>query len=158
MNEPTITELVARSHANAVAHGWYETWPDGATKAHEVNIPEKLALIHWEISEALEAWRENGTIRRCPHCNGTGRCDECRDRGASDGACTNGCVNGFMAMWREPGDVVEGKPEGFVVELADAVIRIADLCGALGLDLSVAVEAKHAYNVQRPFRHGGKLA
>lgn len=35
------------------------------------------------------------------------------------------------------------------VELADAVIRIADLAGALDLDLSGAIEAKLAYNKTR---------
>lgn len=36
------------------------------------------------------------------------------------------------------------------VELADAVIRIADLAGALGLDLGGAIAEKMAYNAQRP--------
>lgn len=36
------------------------------------------------------------------------------------------------------------------VELADAVIRIADLAGALGLDLGGAIAAKLAYNLTRP--------
>lgn len=35
------------------------------------------------------------------------------------------------------------------VELADAVIRIADLAGALGLNLGDAVAEKMAYNAQR---------
>lgn len=35
------------------------------------------------------------------------------------------------------------------VELADAVIRIADLAGALGFDLGGAIAAKMAYNAQR---------
>lgn len=35
------------------------------------------------------------------------------------------------------------------VELADALIRIADLAGALGLDLGGAVVEKLAYNAQR---------
>lgn len=35
------------------------------------------------------------------------------------------------------------------VELADAVIRVADLCGALGLDLGGAIVEKLAYNKQR---------
>jgi len=36
------------------------------------------------------------------------------------------------------------------VELADAVIRIADLAGALGLDLGGAIAEKMAYNSVRP--------
>jgi len=39
---------------------------------------------------------------------------------------------------------------GTEVELADAVIRIADLCGAYGLDLGAAIADKMAYNAQRP--------
>lgn len=35
------------------------------------------------------------------------------------------------------------------VELADAVIRIADLAGALGYDLTSAVQEKMAYNAHR---------
>lgn len=36
------------------------------------------------------------------------------------------------------------------VELADALIRICDLAGALGLDLGGAIAEKMAYNAQRP--------
>lgn len=36
------------------------------------------------------------------------------------------------------------------VELADAIIRIADLAGALGLDLGGAVAEKLAFNATRP--------
>lgn len=38
---------------------------------------------------------------------------------------------------------------GIEVELADAVIRIADLCGGLGLDLAGAVMEKLEYNRKR---------
>ena len=36
------------------------------------------------------------------------------------------------------------------VELADAVIRIADLCGAMGLDLGGAIAEKMEFNASRP--------
>jgi NTP pyrophosphatase (non-canonical NTP hydrolase) len=49
-----------------------------------------------------------------------------------------------------------GKPEGLPAELADVLIRIGDLCGALGIDLEEAVSAKMAYNLTRTHRHGGK--
>jgi len=108
----TIKGLVARSHLLAVKKGW---WPTG----QDFSIPEKLALIHSEISEALEEVRNHNLeheIRFSPN----------------------------------------GKPEGFAIELADAVIRIADLCGKLGIDLENAIEVKHQYNETRPHRHGGK--
>lgn len=35
------------------------------------------------------------------------------------------------------------------VELADAVIRIMDLCGAMNIDIDKAVKDKLAYNAQR---------
>ena len=53
--------------------------------------------------------------------------------------------------------VENGKPEGLVVELADAVIRIADLCEALDLDLEQAIVQKHLFNKTRPYKHGKKI-
>ena len=50
-----------------------------------------------------------------------------------------------------------GKPEGFWVEVADAVIRILDLAGAHKVDLEHIIELKHMYNKTRPHRHGGKV-
>ncbi len=50
----------------------------------------------------------------------------------------------------------DGKPEGFLFELADAVIRIADTCGGRKLDLERAIVEKMAFNRTRPYRHGGK--
>jgi len=50
-----------------------------------------------------------------------------------------------------------GKPEGFWVEIADAVIRVLDLAGAMDVDLEHIIELKHEYNKTRPHRHGGKI-
>lgn len=49
-----------------------------------------------------------------------------------------------------------GKPVGFPSEMADIIIRIADLCGELNIDLNRAVMKKMAYNATRPFMHGKK--
>lgn len=57
-------------------------------------------------------------------------------------------------IWYGP----DGKPEGIPVELADVVIRIADLCGQHGIPLVKAIHEKMAYNKTRPFRHGNKKA
>ena len=111
----TIQKLIIDSHETSASKGWWKN-PDR-------NIGELLALIHSEISEALEVYREQGN-------------------------------DGLKKTWTED----DGKPEGFTIELADAVIRIADLCGALGLELEEALETKMEYNRSRPQRHGGKVA
>lgn len=41
--------------------------------------------------------------------------------------------------------------------LAGAVIRIADLCGYLGIDLDAVISEKMAYNETRPFKHGKRF-
>ncbi len=50
------------------------------------------------------------------------------------------------------------KPDGFAIELADTIIRLLDLAAHLGLDMEALIAEKHAYNLTRPIRHGGKLA
>ncbi|MDY0256236.1 hypothetical protein [Gudongella oleilytica] len=49
------------------------------------------------------------------------------------------------------------KPCGIPSELADAMIRIADLCGHLGIDLEAAIAEKMAYNETREYKHGKKF-
>ena len=46
-----INDLVKMVHENAVAHGWWET----------LHLPDKLVMLHAEVSEAVEAFREQDT-------------------------------------------------------------------------------------------------
>lgn len=43
---------------------------------------------------------------------------------------------------------------GLHVELADALIRILDLCGAEDIQIGEITEAKLSYNATRPYKHG----
>lgn len=48
------------------------------------------------------------------------------------------------------------KPEGIAVEMADCIIRILDWCGKEGIDIENIIKVKHDYNLDRPYKHGGK--
>lgn len=67
----------------------------------------------------------------------------------------------LMLQVSELAEAMEGHRKGLMddklphrpmieVEAADAVIRIADMCGALGLDLGGAIADKMAFNKVRP--------
>lgn len=125
-----INQMVDFAHGVASQSGWW--LPKGEAKtalamlndhdldiAQEVrdlllqvatkprNVGEALALIHSEVSEAMEAARKDLND------------DHLTDR------------------------------KGLEVELGDAVIRIFDLAGGLGLDLGGAIVEKMAYNTKR---------
>lgn len=88
-----------------------------------------IALVHSELSEAIEEYR--------------GMADH-REISLIDHEYSKDNAGG------------PAKPVGVAVELADAVIRIADLCGRHGIPLAEALKEKLAYNKSRPHRHGGK--
>ena len=48
-----INELAKEVHENAVNHGWWEKPP---------SLPEALCLIHAELSEALEEYRNGSPL------------------------------------------------------------------------------------------------
>lgn len=50
-----------------------------------------------------------------------------------------------------------GKPCGIPIELADAVIRMMDMCQDRNIDLFDAIIMKMLYNLERPIRHGNKV-
>lgn len=108
-----LRELVEKAYFASIESGWYDDPGD-------FNIGEKLALIHSEVSEALEVARVS-------------------------------LSNIAQAMYDN-----DGKPIGFDSEMADIVIRVADLCGHLHIDLERAVGEKMAFNKIRGHKHGGK--
>lgn len=119
----TINEWSAAVYALAVSKGW---WVANDAPPSTQDILAKIALIHSELSEALEVVRDNDF--NPAHTWEVGRCTR-------------------------PGDPPP-KPEGFGIELADAVIRIFDLAEACGVDLERCIAVKHNYNKSRPYRHG----
>lgn len=86
--------------------GWWSDY-DPATTTAKYIIGTKIALIHSEVSEALEGVRKGEMDSHLPH------------------------------------------RKAVEVELADALIRIFDVAGALQLDLAGALLEKLAYNQRR---------
>ena len=106
--EIAVEVLVEACYRAADNAGW---WVDPKTGVNVRDNPlcfsNKMALIHSEVSEALEGDRKNKMDDHLPHLPS-------RD-----------------------------------VELADALIRIADTSGGFKLELGRAVVEKLAYNAQR---------
>src|SRR5688572_22683930 len=59
----------------------------------------------------------------------------------------------------EPHEIyfVDGKPEGFPIELGDTIIRMLDTVGFYDAELLAGIYYKMFYNLTRSHRHGGKV-
>ena len=109
-----INEWCKEVHEVAVAHGWWETEVDPYTAA---------ALMHSELSEALEEYRNGNALIYTP-CMTWGDGRECTKDKCED--WDNGICNLTCLM---------PKPEGIAIELADCAIRIMDYLGAQDFDV-----------------------
>lgn len=61
--------------------------------------------------------------------------------------------NGRLATVRDE----DGKPVGVPSELADLIIRVLDLAERMKINIEEEITWKINYNMDRPYRHGGKL-
>ena len=125
----TITELVEKSHANAVDKGFY-----GDDGKQERNFGELIALVHSELSESLEAHREGHDCKVDPLYY----------------VSPNDWDNKELWKTSFENDIKDTTAD----ELSDAVIRIADMAGYLGINIEAHSKAKMAYNATREKLHG----
>lgn len=120
----TIDQLIKRAHETAKSKGFHDDPQPFAVY---------LALIHSEVSEALEADRKNERFN------------------------PNTCDLEILAE-RSDADFkekFEKKVKNTVEdELADIVIRVFDLAGLMGVDLESHIKAKLRYNATRGHKHG----
>lgn len=114
-------------HAWAVGKGWWDRPFETEVEMLDF-IAGKLLMAHAEVSEAAEELRR-------PLRSPASLLERLRRYYLDD----------------------EGKPCGFGIELADAIIRILDLAEFVGVRVGVEMRRKMEYNAHRPQRHGGKL-
>ena len=121
-----INELSKEIHQINVKNGFYED---------QKNIGEMLALIHSEVSEALEADRK-GVYANLISTDST----------ATDGSGDEIFKANFKKYVKD----------SFEDELADIMIRVMDLAAFKKIDLESHIKAKMRYNSMREYKHGKK--
>lgn len=119
-----LNTLCREAHENSKSKGFYD---------EPKNIGEMLALIHSEVSEALEADRKG------KYCQ---EYDDCAQYLDED--------DRFIAAYKAD---IKGT---FEEEMADIVIRVFDMCGYKGIDLAAHVDMKMRFNSLREHKHGKK--
>lgn len=124
----SLKEMQDEVYAINRANGWYDD---------DVTFGERIALLHSEVSEALEEWRVRGF----------GRYYKVDDKlfEASDP---------LVGEWKKENTSL--KPISVQSEIADVFIRLLDFCYCYGIDLEAEYEEKLAYNATRDYRHGGR--
>lgn len=132
-----INDLASKCHAMSVEKGFYDSAPVVGQAGYLEYDAMKLALMHSELSEALEELR-HGFSPEYLYYRG-------KDRETGREYVTTDSTS-------EDGELL--KPEGVPAELADVVIRIFDYAAFRDIDLGKAIEDKVSFNACRPVRHG----
>lgn len=127
-------------------------WQDPVTgQPIQRNKGELLALIHSEISEALEGERKSKGSD-CIHCGSNRTKHKGLDLDAGHIWLCLACQQEYVGPQPKKVFLMDDKlPHRKMaeVELVDAIIRILDYAGAFGYDLQGAFGEKMAYNATR---------
>jgi NTP pyrophosphatase (non-canonical NTP hydrolase) len=114
----TIAEMTEKVRAVNTEKGW---------RTGGNTFGDYIALLHSELSEALEAYRDH-------------RLDDAT----------------YRLVDVDENGVGTPKPEGVGSEFADVLIRLLDVADIYGIDLDAEFDRKLAYNRTRPYQHGGR--
>lgn len=123
-----------------------EIYEENKTRGFDVakeNLGQTLMLIVSELSEALEADRKDRSASLRTYLD------------VFDGAdrvCETSIEFGIA---KKTAFEVHIK-DTFEDEIADAIIRLFDLCGAFNIDIEAHVREKRWYNSTRDYKHGKK--
>lgn len=120
-----VNELAKEVYRRNVEKGFYQK---------EKNIGEMIALLHSELSEALECDRKDR------YANADNETWDMLDASPDEMS--------FADLFRET------VKDTFEDEIADTFIRLLDISGFLEIDLERHIKYKMKYNETREFKHG----
>lgn len=121
----------------SVALECWETAEESGWHGNET-FGDKIALMHSELSEALEEFRNGQPLDKIYYSY--------KDE------------QGVVHFTDEPANgLTLNKVEGVAAELADVIVRIFDDSVRFKIPIIEALLLKMEYNKTRPHRHGGKL-
>jgi hypothetical protein len=134
-----IRDLIEMIRIINTKNGWRESVGNPPLRTGPV-FPAHLALVHSEVSEALEAYRDRiwSDSRKVP-------VPPLPEIITADEALQDTEIKTAM------------KPVGVGPELADTIIRILDVCDIWNINIEYEIDRVLAFNSTRTYRHGGKV-
>lgn len=136
-----IKQLVQQTGENAKSKGFH----DALQNDNPGTIGTLLMLIVSEASEALEAERKGKRANLKEFEEREKQIIESY-RGIASGLDNTDFINLFENRIKDT----------FEDEIADTIIRLADLCYRYNIDIETHIELKHRYNTTREKLHGKK--
>jgi hypothetical protein len=162
-------------HGTAVDKGWWDhqvvqveadvpNFDDDVVVAARVQrtFGELMALVHSEVSEALEDHRRGRKPDKISWSfTSGGEASKTMQRVFSEEGGVRVELDGGRTVEMTPDNChlfgFIAKPYGIPTELADIIIRVLDIAGWYDIDMEEAMLIKSKYNQSREHRHGGKV-
>lgn len=154
-----IPEWQKVAHARNVEKGFYDYKQDLAAVEHLLDAtyqhaeflglgsPEPVSIsisldIYWSLARLVQDYRKAVIERKL--LLAIGELSEAHEELRAGHEAT--------AIYYNPEN--PDKPEGFGIELADALIRTLDIAQETNIDADECMTIKHEYNGTRPYKHG----